>query len=252
MIEIAIDSMRGFAYGKESLEELNCYRDLNYKIERTEILNNIPIYTLIFKSRIETKTDFSYINIGKIYCPHGYEIRYKTINRLPRKDWEEQIDCWSCHSNEFKSLLSLKICPRKDGILVSNFYCIPDPSLLPMCCSKRKQYFFNELKIDFNIKKIIYLFFEDFFSFNPILVLEKPSGESYSIKFFYKCVLLNDSKKNPALKICFRVNNNTAKPKIIQDDFINEEIKDEIIKQLIFNSLKIKVMGFEMSYITYV
>lgn len=249
MIEIEIESGRGFGYGTESLKE---YPNIKYEVERSEVVNGYFIYTLKIFGEVNADVNFNYQNLGKIYCEHGNEIKYTSANRLPSEGWEELIDCWSCHSNEFKEVLKLKKKVRKGGILVGSFYCIPDSGIMPECCRGHKKLYFDKIKSRFSVNNFIFGFLEEYFTNRNIFVVEGSNGEKYSVKFFYKCVLLKEGKQIIAIKVGVRKSyNDEVKNDDGKEEFINESFRMAMIELLNKNMLSIEALGYKLSFITY-
>lgn len=241
MIEIEPKSKRGFIYGEEHpqiMDKLKC------KIERYEKVSGSLIQSFTFeKYERDPDSSINLLDVKNLACIHGCKIEFKSVNRLPQDGWQELIDCWSCHDHEFKGMLDLKIRPRKEGVLVSNFYLIIDQGILPECCNSRNKYFYNEIKCGFSDDELVYKFFQEFFEMKNSLVL-KVNDVKYEIKLFYECVLISNQPVN-ALKVGFK---ETTKQN--DDDlFIGEYFKNKIVEILQTNSIKVKLLGFELSFI---
>ncbi|ELA42481.1 uncharacterized protein VICG_00580 [Vittaforma corneae ATCC 50505] len=250
MIEIEQSSKRGFAYGKESFELLKSVKRLKFQNEKYERTGSADIWSFDVEEyeRIESSIDL--LKISNLKCRHDVNFTFTTVHRLPQEGWEELIDCWSCHNSEFKGMLDLKIKPRKNGILVSNFYLIAGEKVLPECCKARTKMFYNELTCEFSVEQLIFKFFEEYFEMKNSIIL-KVDGKSYEIKLFYRCILIekNDSfvfNEHDAFKVGYK---ETAKNND-EDSYIGDYFKIKIIDQLGRNSVKLSVLGYALSFIT--
>lgn len=243
MIEVDLETDRGFAYGTDSLELLKRHPYEGYKIERVERLSGVSVYTVVIPGVSVEKQDFSLIRLGEISCRHGEKINYKSINRLPQEGWQELIDCWSCHNNEFQSMLNLKMRPRQMGILTSNFYLVAHEGMLPPCCCRETKIFYNDFIIKYSHRNFIYKFFEEYFESKNCIVLEH-GGKNREIKYFYKCVLISGEACD-AIKVGVR---ETDKP-CTCDEFINGFFRNKIFEEISENAIDIQVLKYEISFI---
>lgn len=241
MIEIEPKSKRGFIYGEQSQPTID---GLECRMEKWEKISGTKIQSFTFDDyERKPEPSINLLDMNNITCIHGSKIKFKSINRLPQDGWQELIDCWSCHDHEFKGMLDLKIKPREEGILVSNFYMIMDDKIIPECCGSRNKYFYNEIRCGFSDDELIYRFFQEFFEMKNSIVL-KIKNVKYEIKLFYECILIQDKHVN-ALKVGFR-----ETTKANDDDlFIGDYFKDKILEILQRNSIKITLLGFELSFI---
>lgn len=246
MLEIDVLTKRGFAYGKDSLEILRKLPS-NCTIEKVEKTDNPETWSFSIQNYTRSANSIDLHSIDSAECMHGNRIEFKSINRLPQQGWEELIDCWSCHNNEFKGMLDLEIKPRKEGVLVSNFYMLPHPDILPQCCSNKRKIFYNEVKCRFSEKQFIYKFFQEHFEVKSSLVLEVEDVK-YEIKVFYACILIKNDPEEAidAFKVGFRISDK----KKDDDSFVGDYFKRQIIENLKENSLKVNILGFEASFIT--
>lgn len=243
MIEIEIDSNRGFVYGSKSMDLFKKYPQISYKIERTETISGISLFTIFITGLIIPENRNFFNTPGEIYCKHGKQLKYTSINRLPSEGWEELLDCWSCHNNEFKTMLDLKIKPRINGILISNFYLIAHPGLFSDCCLNSSRIFYNDLKISFSDSALIYTFFTEYFQSKNSITLEWKQ-KTYEIKLFYNCILIDDGVCN-AIKVGIKESDKLSSG----NDFANEYFIDKIFNMLYGNKVCISVLGYDLTFI---
>lgn len=244
MIELELTSKRGFAYGIESFEALKELKEVAFqKVIHEKVCNvNIWSFDIILPFKNDNKS-IDLLKINNLRCIHNKNINFSEIHRLPQEGWQELIDCWSCHNNEFKGMLDLKIKPRKGGILVSNFYLLADKEILPNCCNKKEKIFYNEIFSNFSTNQLIFKFFEEQFDMkNTIILLIK--GKKYEIKMMYRCITIRKDI-NESFKVGFKetVKNND------EDLYIGEYYKEKILEELINNSLEIDYLGYKFSFV---
>lgn len=244
MLEINESSLRGFVYTENYYNKLKEMNIFDLLIEKEEIINNTKIYTIIIKNKIKTNfQSFNLKDIKTIKCSHGEEFDFKFINKLPQEGWQELIDCWSCHNCEFKSMLDLKIKPRKNGILVSNFYLLADENAIPSCCKNIAKFSYENLKFDFSDSLFIYNFFEEYFFGKNSLIFQF-KNKNYEIKLFYKCLLfIKDFEKS--LKIGIKITEKIPD----FDVFIPDYYKEKIIENINANKINVLILGYEISFI---
>lgn len=247
MLEL-LENGDGYIYN-----DLNIYKNLiDFTTTNIETVNKTCIYSI---SKINLKqttnlVNFSYSNY-KLKCPHEKIIDYLTANKLPREGWEELIECWSCHDNEFKTMLDLNIKPRQKGILVSDLYFLINDCDLPFCCSKNKnsirKIFFNEIKVEgYSDQNFLYNFFMNYFKSNSLFFYES-GGKSYEINFFYHCtiVLVKDGKLDnyKAMKVGVK----ETEKKVSEQNFINDYFKTQIQKSI--SKIGVEVLNYEVGFI---
>lgn len=243
MLEVVPESGRGFVYGDEALEQLRLVLELT--VERSEKVSGIRIHTVCTGECAAPAFSLDLSQISEVKCIHGRRLQFSSVNRLPQEGWEELIDCWSCHNSEFRSMLDLKMVPRKNGILVSNFYLLAHRNVVPLCCREKTKLFYNELCIGYPYSHLVYKFFEEYFANKGSIVLEYEK-KAFEIKLFYKCILFKDAFKE-ALKV--GIKETDKQPDC--DGFIGEFFKQVIFDEIEQNSLGIKIMGYSLSFITY-
>ena len=244
MIELIPENKLGFIYDTESFELLKYLGDFNYSIIGQNDFNGKPIFTIQIARNISlNKQSINILEIGQIKCQHGNNVDYESINLLPNEGWEELVDCWSCHNDEFKGMIDLKIKPRNNGILASHLYLVSHPSVLPECCNYKSKFFFNELKIKFSDANLIYRFFDDYFNIKNTFVFSQ-GEEVYEIKYFYKCWVI-ESKCIESMKIGFKKLNVFP----IESHCLNNYYIDYLIKHLHDNSIHITVIDYELNFI---
>ncbi|KAM0680810.1 hypothetical protein GINT2_001084 [Glugoides intestinalis] len=246
MIEIEQKSKRGFAYGELAFNTLNSL-PINYIIEKCEIVRDCKIWSFSVQNYEKDSKQVDLHNISNVKCTHGNNIVFKTVHRLPQDSWQELIDCWSCHNNEFKEMLNLKISPRPGGILLSNFYLLANQDTLPECCKGESKFFYNEIKCVFSDSLFIYKFFEEHFEAKSTLVL-RIEDKNYEIKLFYSCVLCKADSCDivDAFKVGFKITDKNND----NDSSVGEYFKNQIFTSLKNNSLKIAILDYEVSFIT--
>jgi ubiquitin-protein ligase E3 D len=242
-IEI-LDNNNGFIY---TIEEINLKTDL-YKILSNEKINGINIYNIevgqLNLPNVEEKET-------KFFCRHNKLIEYTTLNYLPSEDWQELIDCWSCHNNEFASVKNLSIKVRPKGILVSSFFFLINSKDMPLCCiseEKVRKIWFNELS-NINHKKVVFDYLKTYFRSNNTFTFFY-NDKIYEMKYFYTCKLLiiNDVKYFNVMKIGIK-----EKKEVYCASKVNEFINSFYI-ELINNSidyLNIKIMNYKTAFIYY-
>lgn len=240
LVEILPENELAFAYGKELFKD---YKGIKYSIVSKEEVQGVDVYTLKLNEVIIEDYKLNFIDVGSLKCKHGNTIAYENINMMPHDGWEELIDCWSCHDGEFKKMLDLKIKPRQKGILVSNLYIIPNEKIMPACCKNKYKLFFNETICKYSDNDIIFNFFDDYFRSKSILIIHY-NDEFYDIKFFYSCWIFRFNMEK-AIKIGFRKIKNVQATQIS----INDHYSSFIINELQRNSLGIKTIGYELSFI---
>ncbi|KAF7684379.1 hypothetical protein TCON_0424 [Astathelohania contejeani] len=240
----------GFLYYKEKSElSVTKYK---FIINEVEEVQNIYIANATIKNLPVVKLNIKFEEQIGFHCKCGKQIKYESLNRLPLDGWEELINCWSCHDSEFKSMLDLKIKPRKMGILYSNFYLLINGEDLPKCCFNVQgiqQIFYNQLNV-LDPEKLLFFYFEELF-FNSSNFLFIVNSVKYEIKYFHDAVVLSIEEDsinvNKALKVGYKITNKVVKnPK-----HINEYYLKELIRILNDNSLKLKILDFEISFLKY-
>lgn len=243
MIEVDLETGRGFAYGTESLELLRRHACGECRVERVERLPGLVVYTVAVPGLSVAEGKFSLLEPGEMECVHGERICYESVNRLPQDGWQELIDCWSCHDSEFRGMLDLKIRPRRMGILTSNFYFIAHESVLPPCCSGRSKLFYGDVVTRHPRRSYIYKFFEEYFESKNSIVLEH-GGRCHEIKYFYRCAVIGDGISS-AIKVGVK---ETDKPSV-GSDFIDAAFVDGIFDEIAGNSIGIQILRYDLSFI---
>lgn len=246
MIEVDSESDRAFAYGNDALEILHGRTEIKWSVERTETIAGLCIHTIKMHGHPMPQAALSLLDPGEVACPHGNRIEYASVNRLPQEGWQELIDCWSCHSNEFRSMLDWQIRPRAGGLLTSNFYLIAHEASLPGCCAGRARLFYHELGMRYSARNFIYKFFEEYFQSKNSIVLES-KGQRHEIKFFYRCVILERKTAVAAIKIGVRETEKTC----CEDAFVGEYYKDKIMEEIADNSIGVETIGYALSFIRF-
>lgn len=242
-IEI-LDNNNGFIYTKD---ELNLNKDL-YKILSKEKVNNINIYNIeVSNLKVpnikEKDTNF--------FCKHNKLIEYTSLNYLPSEDWQELIECWSCHNNEFASVKNLNIKVRPKGILVSSFFLLINNKDMPTCCiseEKVRKIWFNELS-NTNHKKVIFDYLKIYFKSNNIFSFFY-KDKVYDMKYFYTCksLTIDDVKYNNVIKIGIKEKEEVyCVPRV--NEFISSFYIDLIYKSIDY--LDIKIMDYKTAFIYY-
>lgn len=226
MLDFDISSKLGFIYGKEAMENFKKSNIISFKIDKLETIDDMQIYTIAVLSYSLTPFKFELCKITDLKCLHGLKLNFATVNRLPQEGWQELIDCWSCHDNEFKSMLELDMKPRKNGILASNFYIIASDNVLPNCCKAKVRCFYNELIHNYSDNMFIFKFFEEYFFHKSSIVL-KNSGLIYEIKLFYRCGVVHNNICKEAFKVGYKI---SEKPED-EDSYIGEYFKNMIFKE---------------------
>lgn len=209
-------------------ETLSPYKiiGVEYPSHPKPISNIIDLYTLF----------------TQIKCKCGTLLAFSKLKRLPEEGWEELIDYWSCHNSEFKSMLDLKIQPRKGEALVSHFYFLANKS--DMCCYEGDdimKIFYNE--VNFSSREIIYTFFVNYFLHNNSLRFAV--GEDvYEIKLFDSVIIMKE-KYHEAFKVGFRI----CRKKCNRATVLNEYFAKIILDVLYENKLDIVVLNYSLSFI---
>ncbi|KAL6122814.1 hypothetical protein NUSPORA_00072 [Nucleospora cyclopteri] len=205
----------------------------------------------------KTSMDFQVKNykraeIGKIECKHGKDMEITRFNQLPNEGWEELVDCWSCHKNEFKSLKLEKIKIVKNRVLLGDFFCYLPVENIPDCCIKitgqfennLNPIFYNQLEINQSDESVIFAALHNFF-INSYKYYIKIENKNYEIRYFYSCKLIKEKDEYLALKIGFK------ESKEYQSFLkINEYYENAIYKMILKNTLGIEENGYFFSYIT--
>lgn len=246
MMEIDESTKKGYVYGKPTFQRLSVTQKIDFVCERDETIDDIRIFTVMIKSKIEPNPLlFGLQDFKNIRCSHGNKFNHKTVHRLPQEGWQELIDCWSCHNCEFKSMLDLNIRPRKDGILVSNFYLLANENIVPDCCKNGTKFCYEDLKFDFPDSFLVFKFFEDYFFANNSLVIEY-ENRKYEIKIFYFCLLFIDDFER-VIKIGIRETERIPDSVIV----LSDHYKKIIFNIININKINIEIMGFQTSFIRY-
>lgn len=249
MIEIEPESKRGFAYGKDAIRILEQTKGLKYSKAHYELVGPTGVWSFYAEEYREADKQVDLLEMKDLRCQHGKPICFTDIHRLPQEGWEELIGCWSCHNDEFKPLLDLKPRPRKNGILVSNFYLLADVSALPECCKSEEKVFYNKITGGFTTRQLIFKFFEEQFEMKSTIVL-KIADKKYEIKQFYRCVVIEAGSRNGITWNAFKVGFKETTKANDADGFIGEYFKNKILDQLISNSVDITVLGYVLSFIS--
>lgn len=244
MIELELSTRTGFVYGKFPIETLSKVPELHFKDLSYEKTGDATIWSFDLVEYQAPEQQVDLLEMKELRCIHGRQIDFTQVHRLPQEGWQELIDCWSCHDNEFKGMLDLKIKPRRGGILVSNFYMLVDVDLLPDCCKTKTKLFYNEVSGGLTVEQLIFKFFEEHFAMKSSIVL-RLEQKKYEIKLFYRCILIREYPR-VAFKVGFR---ETDKPHD-DDSYIGEYFKAEIMRQLTSNELEVVALGYKLSFIT--
>lgn len=215
LVEISKDLKTGYLYTNKEINIDN--------IICTEKINSLYIYK--FKNQNFNVKNNSF-KIESLFS------EYEHANKLPEDGWQELIDYWSCHNSEFRSVLDLKMRPRKNGVLYSYFYFIKD-----------RKIFYNELFDEEICDKIIFNFFENHFVNNNSFVFF--CGCNIEVKFFNVVYL----EENDGLKKAFKVGYKETKKIPKYSDAINEYFSKMILNRLVENKLDIEILGYKLSFI---
>ena len=214
-----------------------------YDIVSKSIVEKYTIYKVRNKAYNKTNVIQEPLEIS---CIHNHPIKYTRINKLPHDNWEELIDCWSCHKSEFKTLRNHQLKIVQGRIFVSDFYCIIPSSDIPECCRGKDEstkFFFNEIIVNRYNTAHIYSFFDEYFKFYNRLFLRLKT-RSFEIKYFYDCGVKKDNIKYNAIKIGIKPTDRNEDVTEI-NDYFREQIEDHLIR----NTTNIFVCGYEMAYI---
>lgn len=209
----------------------------------TEKINNIYIHFIKFinlpNNNLSKFTNFHF------KCKHGKNLNYITSNKLPSENWDELIEFWSCHNNEFASIKNLTIKIRPKGILLSSFYLLINNEDLPSCCKSQEntvKIWFNELSC-IDHKNISYDYLEEYFLNNNALIICY-NNVYYEIKFFYTCQ--NLIIKNLIFNRCMKLGIKEKKGKYKLSENINNFYMEFIFKNI--KKLDIKVMEYQIGF----
>lgn len=225
---------------------------MNFSIINVEEVDGVLVRTI---SKIEHKNEFS-LNRPlhenyKFICRHGNIIEYKSLNSLPSEGWEELIECWSCHNNEFKSMLDLKIKPRPKGILLSHLYFLLNNEDLPDCCSNNsnsvRKIFINEVDVEgFTDQFFLFKFLKDHFKMNSYFIYSF-KNKTYEMTYFYKCTIYlvenGELKLFNALKVGVKETNKKMKD--------SKNINDYFVKLLYTKMVKtgIQILDYDVGFV---
>ncbi|KAF9764826.1 hypothetical protein NGRA_0244 [Nosema granulosis] len=189
MLEV-IENGDGFLYGDSDVYG----QYINFITLSTENVNGVLVKSISNISHKSTPLLNSHPHKNyKFKCQHGIDIEYASINTLPSEGWEELIECWSCHNNEFKSMLDLTIKPRPKGILLSHLYIILNDNDMPECCTEGtrvpRKVFMNEINVEgFSNQVFLYKFLLEHFKMNSHF-LYTLDNKVYELTCFYKCTV---------------------------------------------------------------
>lgn len=247
MIEV-LENGDNYLYGE--VDPFMLY--LDFSVINIEEIDGVIVRTL---SKIEHKKEISiYKPLHEKYrfvCCHGNDIEYLSINSLPSEGWEELIECWSCHNNEFKSVLDLKIRPRPKGILLSHLYFILNNEDLPACCSVStktiRKIFMNEVAVDgYTNQFFLFQFLKENFKMN-IHFLYTFENKAYEMTYFYKCriYMLENGNLNSynALKVGVKETNK----KVIDKESINNYFVELLHTKMVETG--IRILGYDVGFI---
>lgn len=208
--------------------------------------NGTYIYSILLdeKRNIENQNDCCDLNISNfkehfniqnifdtLTCVCGQKFQDKQKSRLPSYGWEEMVGIWSCHNNEFKTILSLTI-NTKNKIPFSDFYYFHN-------CRPTK-IFYNEVPSNFTVNKILFCFFDSFFQNNNVF-----EYRSLEVKFMYDVVLRVGDVLFVGKKVMFRYGVGGGKI----DGHMNQFFFDKLLEELDNNNTNIIVCGMKTSYI---
>lgn len=220
-----------------------------------EKINGLTIYKVIFDKNSKIVEEEG--GIGFIFkCIHNCEIQYNRINKLPHDNWEELIDCWSCHQSEFASLKETGIKPVCDRILVSDFYCLLHKQNIPVCCQKAFEanvlkesslyrVFYNEVNINYSCDRLIYNFFKEYFKCYSRFKMGFEDN-CYEFMYLYDCLVI-DSKENSskkAIKIGYKKTKECDSVSQLNSFYMNE-----IEKSIEKHSINIFINEFKLTYV---
>ncbi|KAI5149349.1 hypothetical protein ENBRE01_0854 [Enteropsectra breve] len=241
MVEICNMKNTGFAYGSASLNQLSSL-GINYSIEYSEKCANNTIFSITLEH--VAPPPFASVEYNKIFCSHGKELNFDSINYMPHCGWEDLVDCWSCHDSEFNSMLSLQPKARPGGILMSDFYLSAGEKVLPPCCTSSTKIELQSLKTGHDDKAHIFRFFSEYFNQKNKIVIEYQS-QRIEVKKFYDCLVIHEGVLHNAIKIGFRES-------IKEIDFkghIPEYYNFQIFEMITRNSLGLNVLNYSVSFI---
>ncbi|KAM0676046.1 hypothetical protein GVAV_000007 [Gurleya vavrai] len=239
IFEYSSNSENGYIYLNNSENII----ENNYKIVYKENYKNLTIYRIkkihLYKSEYSfdlTKLDFR--------CKCGLKINFVSKNLMPSEGWQELVDLWSCHNMEFRSMLDLKPKPRKNSVLLSNFYFLANAN--DFCCLNLdlNKIFYNEI-FDFkNCLKIVFHHFKTFFMHNNRYQFVYDNF-LYEVMIFEDVFIENGEYKGEAIKVGYK---SIKKCELVSEN-INEYFCKLIYKILVDNEIEILVRSYKLSYI---
>lgn len=241
--ERIFDTNIGYIYTKSKLNL--CGEE--YDVISFERIGEVCVYKLqykeILKKKREKKKNFVF------YCKHNIMIDIERYNKLPHDNWEELIDAWSCHKNEFDNVKTFAIRACKQRVLLSDFYGLFHVTDIPICCRKEctdelQKIFLNELNLSISNNSIIYAFFKEYFeTYNKFTVCLKDG--IYSVMILCECKYVTENKEEyDAIKIGYK---KIEKGENVTE--INEFYMDAIKNMLETNKLGISINKHEITYI---
>ena len=256
MLEIPAGTKRGFLYAKDD-SILQIFRDrLDIEFLYTEAHEDIKVVAVKVSEESFLWTDDEDVIHNASYtlkCIHGIQIAYGSINTLPQEGWEELVDCWSCHNCEFKTMLDLKPRPRKEGVLVSDFFLLINDVDLPECCKKNtaciRKLFYNEVVLDgVSDAAIIYSYLNTYFKSNASLFLEA-NHKKYEIRCFYKATLISANDNSIEKKESIKVGIKETHKRFDSGKNINRFYSEAIYNTIMSNKIDISMLGYCISFI---
>ncbi|KAH9411496.1 hypothetical protein HK407_05g08710 [Ordospora pajunii] len=256
MLEIPAGTRRGFLYARDD-EILQIFKSrLDIEPLYTELHEDLKVVVVNVSdsNALWIDNEDATPTVPCVFrCIHGIEIEHTSINILPQEGWEELVDCWSCHNCEFKTVLDLKPKPRKEGILVSDFFLLINDMDLPECCKKNtpciRKLFYNELVLDgIPETAIIYSYLNTYFKTNASLFLEV-NHKKYEIRCFYKATLVSANDDALEKQESIKVGIKETHKRFESSNNINQFYSQAICSTIMSNKIGISMLGYCISFI---
>ncbi|ELA46008.1 hypothetical protein VCUG_02503 [Vavraia culicis subsp. floridensis] len=215
-----------------------------FTVTSLETIDNVAVYTVekAYDTNEEPTADII-PHIKEIYCRCNKVIDYQNLSLLPSHNWHEYIDLWSCHNSEFKSTLDFKPKARHKCIILGAFFMIPDRHTYCHSCYQDR-IFYNEVNWNIPNDDVVYMALCKHFESNTYFYI----ADRIEIILFGRCYFgdVEDGQMFPALKIGFK----TVKNRENESELLNSFFREKIICTLTKNKLGIKMLDYDISFIS--
>ncbi|RVD91633.1 hypothetical protein TUBRATIS_19040 [Tubulinosema ratisbonensis] len=228
ILEFSEDLNKLYCYFSDKENTLKCYKMIVPSSKKIEKLNNTTIVSGVpyILPKLTYKSEDKEILLK---CIHNNPYKYKYIKRMPRENFIELIDSYTCHI-PIKPTLFTNF--KESTIFLADFYFLVHKNALPVCCKKEK-IFFNEAITNLNYQSLIFNYLSNYFIFKDFIVVKKE--ENFLIKYFHKTYFCDENLQMcEGIKVGFKNTDMIVR---------NGECINEYFLRLIYEFVKSKSIG---------